>query len=280
MTMLRRRSSLALTAAILSLAAGCLAVENKLVFHPTYGGVETVSPEPPIRDLALKAVDGTPIHARWCPRSASAGAILYCHGNGGDLEVRARPVRELSRALGESVLIFDYPGYGRSGGRPSESGCYAAADAAYEWLTREQGVAPEQVVLFGESLGGGVAIDLASRLPHRALVVVKTFASIPDVAAEHVPLLPVRSLMINQFDNVSKISRCSGPVLVAQGDADRLVPFEHGLRLISAAGPQAVFVPLNGSGHNDPLPPDFYTVLKDFLDRQAPDPAGRVASDS
>jgi uncharacterized protein len=274
-----RRRLMFLTAAVLGLIAGCLALEDKIVFQPTTGRVEPVPPEPPVRDLTLRLDDGTPIHARWCPRSGSPVAVIYCHGNGGDLEIRARPIRDLGKALGESVLIFDYPGYGRSGGKPSESGCYAAADVVYAWLTQEQRVRPENVVIFGESLGGGVAIDLASRRPHRALVVLKTFTSIPDVAEEHIPFLPIRGLVTNNFSNEEKINRCKGPILIAQADSDQMVPFGHGLRLLSAAGPKALFVPLKASGHNDPLPPSFYAILKDFLDHSAPE-ATEPTSDS
>jgi fermentation-respiration switch protein FrsA (DUF1100 family) len=265
------RLLLVLVAAVLGFAAGCLAIENKLVFHPAHPTADDdLPPEPPVRDLTLRTADGIPVHARWCPRTGAAGAVIYCHGNGGNLEIRARPVRELGRALGESVLIFDYPGYGTSGGTVTEASCYAAADAAYDWLTRERGMSPERILIFGESLGGGVAVDLASRQPHRALVLVKTFASIPDVAADHVPLLPVRWLVTNQFDNAAKIGRCVGPVLIAQGDCDHVVPFEHGLRLAKAAGSAAQFVVLKGSDHNDPLPPEFYAELREFVDRKAP----------
>jgi pimeloyl-ACP methyl ester carboxylesterase len=144
------RPTIVLASAFLAFAAGCVSFEDSLVYHPLRCTSEEVAPEPPIRDLTLHAADGTAIHARWCPRPGSAGAIVYCHGNGGDLEIRARPVRELGKALGESLLIFDYPGYGRSGGQPSEAGCYAAADAAYDWLTKEQHIPPEQVLIFGE----------------------------------------------------------------------------------------------------------------------------------
>jgi uncharacterized protein len=251
-------------AAVLFAVAGCCAVENRLLYHPTHSVGDRTLPAP-IQDVELRTATGLNIHARWCPHPGARGAILYCHGNAGELGHRALAVRELWEALGESVLIFDYPGYGRSEGRPSEAGCYAAAGAAYDWLVQSQGIAPERIVLYGESLGGGVAVDLASRRPHRALVLVKTFTSVADVAEAHCPWLPLRWLVTNRFDNLAKIGRCAGPKIIAQADADRLVPFIHGRRLLDAAGP-ATFYTLEKSDHNDPLPADFYFALRKFLE--------------
>src|SRR5262249_29186117 len=160
----------------------------------------------------------------WCPHPHATGALLYCPGNAGNLDGRARLVRDLYQHLDESVLILDYPGFGRSGGSPSEAGCYAAADAAYDWLRDVQHIPPARLVLSAESLGGGVAVEPASRLPHRALVLVRTFASIPDVAEALFAPLPVRSLVKNRFDNETKLKQCPRPTFIAQADQDRLVP--------------------------------------------------------
>jgi hypothetical protein len=166
--------------------------------------------------------------------------------------------------LGESVLVFDYPGYGRSGGTPSEAGCYAGADAAYDWLTH-RGIPAERITLVGVSLGGGVAVDLAARRPARALVLVKTFTSIPDVAAHLVLGLPVRRLTTNRFDSLAKIGRCGQPLFVASGTKDHLIPYRHGLTLYEAANGPKTFYPIAGSDHDDPLTPEFFAALREFL---------------
>jgi pimeloyl-ACP methyl ester carboxylesterase len=243
---------------------GCCSLEDRLLYHPTRRADGPFAPAP-LRDVALHTADGTTIHARWRPHPGADGAVLFCHGNAGDLTDRTGVVERLGEALGESVLVFDYPGYGYSNGEPSELGCYAAADAAYTWLTRTQGVGPEHVIIYGESLGGGVAVDLASRVPHRALVLVKTFTSVPDVAEAHVPLLPARWLMPSRFDNLVKIARCRQPVFIAQGDADRLIPFVHGQQL-AAANPRAQLFVLHGADHNGPLGTESYAALRRFLD--------------
>src|SRR5438128_1593198 len=118
---------------LLVLFAGCLSVENSLVYHPAPGDVAAEAPATPIQDIELKLGDGIKIHARWAPHPLSQDAVLFCHGNGGNIEGWGRAVREIHQQMQSSVLIFDYPGYGKSEGRPNEPGCYAAAEAAYRW---------------------------------------------------------------------------------------------------------------------------------------------------
>jgi fermentation-respiration switch protein FrsA (DUF1100 family) len=170
------------------------------------------------------------------------------------------------------VLIFDYPGYGRSEGKPSEAGCYAAAHAAYQWLVAEQNIPADQIVIYGESLGGAVGIELASRVPHRALVLARTFASLPDVAQAHFSA-PVSSLASQRFDSVSRIERCPRPIFIAQADRDRVIPYHQGERLRDACRGKVELHRLRGLDHNDPLPLEFYTRLRDFLQTEAPLPS-------
>jgi pimeloyl-ACP methyl ester carboxylesterase len=250
---------------------GCLAsLENTLLYHPIPGAKAYEPPPAPIQDLELTMADGTKIHARWAPHPRATGAVLYCHGNGGNVEQWGRSVRETWDNLGESVLIFDYPGYGYSKGTPTEKSCCAAAETAYAWLAQTQKIPPGRILLMGESLGGGVAVDLAARLDHRALILVRTFTSVPDVADDQFPLLYSAPLVTNRFDNLTKIPSCKQPIFIAQADKDRIIPFRHGQRLLSAAAAPAEFCVLRGMGHNDPLPPEFYTSLKLFLGKVPP----------
>src|SRR5262249_15239623 len=152
-------------------------------------------PPPALRaeDVWLSLDGGVRVHAWWCPPEGwepGQGAVLYCHGNAGNLSHRAESIRRWQERLNTGVLIFDYPGYGRSTGRPGEAGCRAAADAACDWLLRERGVAPANVLLHGGSLGGAVAADLATRRPYRALVLLGTFTSVADMARRLYPWLP------------------------------------------------------------------------------------------
>lgn len=247
------------------LESGCASLENALIYYPEPGETPYQPPPPPIQDVELRTADGTKIHARWVPHPKAKGAILFCHGNGGNIDLWGRAVKEIWQNLEESVLIFDYPGYGHSGGRPSEMGCCAAAEAAYDWLVNQQNIPADFIVLYGESLGGGVAVDLASRRRHRALVLVRTFDSLTQVAGEKLPLLPVSWIMTNRFDSAAKIASCQRPIFIAHGDQDRLIPIQHGRRLHQACAVPAQFYTLRGLGHNEPLPADFYVRLRYFL---------------
>ncbi len=249
----------------LLLLTGCLSLENRLVYHPRPTDPKQTTPPPaPLEDVELRTADGVVIHARWCPRPEAKGVLLYCHGNAANLEYHARVTHDFATALDRSVLIFDYPGFGRSEGKPSEAGCYASAEAAYDWLTRVQKVPPERIVVCGESLGGGVAVDLASRRPHEALVLIRTFTSLPDVAKQKVVF--ASSVMFNRFDSLKKIPSCRSPVLIAQADQDKLMPFAQGEQLRDACKAPVRFHRLAGLEHNDPLPPEFFRAVRAFLD--------------
>jgi fermentation-respiration switch protein FrsA (DUF1100 family) len=245
-----------------------LALENSLVYHPIPASVEWWPPPgPEVRDVYLTTADGTRIHAWWYPKEGADGALLYFHGNAGNLSHRGPTIAVLRQELGVSVLIVDYPGFGRSDGSPSEAGCCAAADVAYAWLTRIQKVPAEKVLIYGSSLGGGVAVDLASRCEHRALILTKTFTSMPDVGQGLYPWLPVRWLMRNRYESLAKIERCKRPVFIAHGTADRLIPFAHGERLYAAANEPKQFHAMQGVDHNAAWSAGFFPALRDFLSK-------------
>jgi uncharacterized protein len=255
---------------VLLLLAGCQGVENSLVYHPSVSLAPSEAPPPPLQDVELKLPDGTAIHARWAPHPRATSVILYCHGNGGNLDSWLHPASDAFQQMDSSVLFFDYPGYGRSAGAPSEAGCYAAAEAAYRWLIDVQKVPPERILLWGESLGGAVAVELAGRKPHRALVLVRTFTSLPEVGDDQLPLLPCSLLMTNRFDSLQRIDKCRSPVFIASAEEDRLVLPRHGKRLHAACTAPAELCVLRGIGHNDPLPGGFYDALRGFLAAKAP----------
>lgn len=247
-----------------------LALENKLLFRPARA-VDNWTPPPPegnIEDIDLTCADGTRIHAWWCADANSDRALLYLHGNAGNLSWRGNSIVKLRNRLGVSVLIVDYPGYGKSDGAPTEQGCYQAADAGYDWIVSEKKVPAGNLILYGGSLGGGAAVDLASRREHRALVLVKTFTSAPDAARSVFWWLPVPMswLMTNRFDNLEKIRQCRRPVFITHGTTDEVIPYVQGERLFEAANEPKRFLALPGNGHNDPLPDEFFRSLREFLD--------------
>jgi pimeloyl-ACP methyl ester carboxylesterase len=228
-------------------------------------------PDLNVRDVNLTAGDGKAIHAWFSAPSGwrpEVGAVLYSHGNGSDLSQKQGNQRRWQLALGRAVLVYDYPGYGKSGGRPTEAGCYGAAEASYRWLVEEQKVPAREVVLLGSSLGTAMATELASRHDNRLLVLIGAFTSFPDIAQWTVPWYPSRWLVSNQLDNLGKIDRVRGPVFIAHGTADRKVPYWMGERLFQRAPQPKRFYPL-ASGHQHPAQPEFFEAVRAYLDETA-----------
>jgi fermentation-respiration switch protein FrsA (DUF1100 family) len=253
------------------IVAVLLFLENTLVYPATTAAVDWQPPSGhPAEDIELHSADGTRLHAWWCPYPETKDVLLLAHGNGGNLSHRGWHINQLRNSLGVSVLIFDYPGYGKSEGRPSEQGCYAAADAAYDWLTNVQKISGKRILLYGESLGGGVMVDLASRRPHRTLILDRTFTSLPDVAASRFFFLPAHLLMRNRMDSLSKIGKCHRPVFVMHGDIDHVIPFGLGQQLFEATNEPKRFFAMPGVDHNNLIPDVAFLALKEFLTAQAP----------
>jgi uncharacterized protein len=255
--------------AVLLGIVGCASFEDSVVFHPR---IETsLPPAPPgvvSSDFDLPLANNVKVHARLYAQQGATGTILFCPGNAGNMESRADTIKDLRVLLNMQVLIFDYPGYGASSGTPSEAGCYASADAAYEWL-RTQAAAKKlalgTIVIYGESLGGAVAVDLATKKPHDFLVLNRTFTSVPDVADYQMPLLPNSMLMHNRFETLSKIAKCPSPIFLANADKDGMVPLQQGNQLKLACTAPSVLYTMRGLGHNDSPPTEFYLRLRSFM---------------
>jgi uncharacterized protein len=243
--------------------------EDRIVFRPVTAAERWIdaSPSLPFRDLELDSDDGVKISARWFPCAGSSKAVLYCHPRGGNLSIalKSRDIEELQRQTSRSVLVFDYPGYGKSTGTPSESGCYSSARAAYEWLTGSAGINADRVLIVGRSLGTGVAVDLAGRVPCEALVLISPYTTLPEAGQFRCPVLPARWLMRNQFDSLSKISRCSCPILLVHGTKDDWVPFDHSRRLFAAAHEPKRLSIDPGANHSDQVLVGFFETLAGFL---------------
>lgn len=247
-------------------------LERRLVFHPTTMAESWSAPvDPKTKDVDFLSADGTKIHAWWLPGAdPAAGAVLLACGNGGNLSYRGQLAADLHRALGTGVLVFDYPGYGKNEGKPTEESCYAAGEAAYHWLTDDAKIPANRIILTGESLGGGTAVELATRHDHRALVLMYTFTSLPAAAKSHYPWLPTYTMMSTRFDNLSKIGRCNRPVFIAHGTADGIVPFSHAETLFAAANSPKEFFWVDGAGHDSGVATAMCVPLAKFLATNAP----------
>ena len=261
---------------ILALAYGGFSVllflsQEKLVYYPQIGREMQSTPRDHGLDyetLTLVTPDGERLDAWFVPKAQAQASVLILHGNAGNISHRMDSIAMFHR-LGYSVLIFDYRGYGRSTGHPSEAGLYRDAQTAWDNLTRQRGIPPKRIILFGESLGGGVASWLAAREQPGALVLSSAFISVPELAADLYPWLPAKWLARLRYDTRAALAGIHCPVLIAHSPDDEIVPFQHGQTLFAAAAEPKVFLPLAG-GHNDGfifMRPAWVAVLADFLRR-------------
>ncbi len=241
------------------------ALENSLIYPGTKAADGWIEPtDLATQEVWLNSSDGTKIHAWYLPCDGATGAIHFSHGNGGNLSHRDAAIHSLRDSFRRSVLIYDYPGYGHSEGRPSEAGVYAAAEAAWSWLKEK--FPEDRIVLFGESLGGGVAVELATRHNCEGLVLFSTFESLPKAAKAKMPWLPCETLMSNRFDNAAKLPGIHRPVFLAHGDADEVIPFEHSQRLFELANEPKRLRIRPGGTHNMPYDPEICAEAKEFIE--------------
>jgi pimeloyl-ACP methyl ester carboxylesterase len=226
-----------------------------------------VRPPPGCDLLTLRAPDGTRITALFgkplAPHPTSKHfTLLYFYGNGMCLATSLTVFNQF-RNLGFSVIAPDYEGYGMSDGHPSEPGCYAAADASYNYLFTRPDIDPTRIVATGWSLGAAVAIDLATRKPLAGLAAFSAFTSINDMSHILAPNIPAGLLITSRFDNLAKIPSAPCPLFLAHGTLDPLVPPEMQSRLAQAAKSSVTLVHVDGAGHND-----IFAVGGDSLYRQ------------
>lgn len=198
--------------------------------------------------VGLTAEDGVRLHGWWIPHPNPRAVVLHLHGNAGNISHRLELIR-IFHDLGLAVLIFDYRGYGRSEGRPSEAGTQRDALTAWRHLTEVRGIAPARIVLHGQSLGAALAAWLAARERPGGLILESAFTSVPELAAELYPWLPARWLARYDYDTRAYLGSVSCPVLVIHSPDDEIVPYAHGQRLYAAAAEPKAFLTLRGD-HN------------------------------
>jgi uncharacterized protein len=202
----------------------------------------------PLQDVSFTSTDGTRLFGWYVEPPTLRAALLWCHGNAGNIIDRLDNLSRLY-AAGFAVFLFDYRGYGRSEGLPTEAGLYRDADAAYrELLARVQA---DRVVIFGRSLGAGVAGDVAAKHPAAGLILESCFPSVPALARFHYHGFPVDWLLRARFPLAERVREIRVPLLFTHGDRDELVPLELGRRVFEAANPPKTLYVVAGANHND-----------------------------
>ena len=220
--------------------------QSHLIYAPRREIIATpASSGLPFEEVSFASADGTRLSGWWVPSGQAEWTVLFCHGKGGNISYYLPPV-EVFNDLGLNVLVFDYRGYGMSGGTPGERGTYLDTEAAWNYLVRERGLDASRIVVCGRSLGGPMAAWLASRRQPAGLLLEATFTSIPELGQELYPLFPIRLLARYDYDTLEYVSRKSCPLLVVHSRGDRLISFEHGRRLYETAAEPKAFLEISG----------------------------------
>lgn len=222
-------------------------------------------------EISTRTQDGESIHGYLIRRQGQASArrpvLLLSHGNAGTIADRLHRVAHIQKRIDVDVALYDYRGYGKSSGSPTEEGTYQDARAVYDWLLAH-GFSADRIVLFGESLGCAVSVQLALDRRVRAVILEAPFASIRAMAKRVMPLLPVGPFLRTRYDNQTKIARLTVPLMVVHGTQDEVIPFSQGQAVYDAAPQPKRFVQVDGAHHNDVYivgGQQYLTALDEFL---------------
>jgi fermentation-respiration switch protein FrsA (DUF1100 family) len=238
---------------------------SEIEFTPDQTGLE-------YENIFFTTQDGLTLHGWFVPAVGDQGAAdgqtwVWFHGNGGNIGHRLEELTLLHQRLKVNLFLFDYRGYGRSQGSPSEKGTYLDARAALQYLVERPGVDPDQIVYFGRSLGAAVAVELAVARPPKGMVLVSPFSSVREMVKMAVPFPAAGWLVRNHYPTISRIPNVQVPVLVIHGDLDETVPIAQGRKLFEAANEPKTFRELTGAAHNDTYiaaPEAFFGALEQF----------------
>jgi fermentation-respiration switch protein FrsA (DUF1100 family) len=247
-------------------------MQPRLLYYPNVPSRElTATPatiELDYEAVTLQTDDGLRLSAWFIPHPAPRATLLFFHGNAGNLSHRLESIR-LFHDLGLAVFIIDYRGYGQSEGSPSEAGTYRDAAAAWDYLVTKRHIAPQEIVIFGRSLGAAIAAELASRTRPAALIIESAFTSVPNMAARIYPWLPVRWLSRYHYDTQTALESLTCPVLIIHSREDDIIPYAEGEQLFTHAREPKQFLELHG-GHSDGflVSREAYTQgIDDFLEK-------------
>jgi len=253
--------------AYIILTAIIVIFQSRLVYSPT----RKMNTSPAdigldFEEITLRTSDNINLTAWMIPAASPNGVLLFCHGNSGNISNRLDSIRIFNQ-LGLSVFVFDYRGYGRSDGQPSENGTYNDALAAWQYLISRRNVSPNDIIIFGRSLGGAVAAWLASRYSPRFLIVEGGFTSIADVGSDLYPYLLVRPFIRYDYRTIDYIKKVKCPILIIHSVDDKVSSIHYGRKLYEAAGNPKEFLEIRGNHYDGFLTSgeSYIAGLKSFL---------------
>jgi hypothetical protein len=245
--------------------------ESHLIFFPDYPNRLAGDWHPhglPVEDVWLTSSDGTKLHAWWIPNQNAKFTFLAFHGNAANVANRAS-VYEFLSDTPANILALEYRGYGRSDGKPSETGFYRDADAAYAYLVTSRGLDPNTIISFGQSLGTAVAANLAARHKMGGVLLEAPFLSASRAARKIFWFLPGTSLLVySQFDTQARLKKINAPILIVHCTQDPVIPFHFGQEVYDAARPPKTFLSINGYCHEEAsviAPAEYHAALIKFL---------------
>ena len=223
--------------------------QARLIFYPSRTlGQTPADIKLDYEEVFLQGRDAVEIHGWWLPAENARATLLFLHGNAGNISHRLDSLK-IFHDLGLDTLIIDYRGYGKSRGKPSEQGTYLDAMAAWRYLTEDKGIRPQQIIIFGRSLGGAVAVRLAADTRVAGLILESTFTSITDVGRQHYPYLPVNYLARIHYPSIDRIDKINSPLLCIHSREDEIIPYRLGRALYDRAAEPKYFLEITG-GHN------------------------------
>jgi len=260
---------LILGALYLAVLAYFYSAQRSLLYFPshTYSTPREALADPSLRELPVETTDGVALKGWYAPRTKRPLTLVYFHGNGDDLQSSA-PIAALYLKAGYGFLIAEYRGYSGLPGAPTEAGLYEDARAYLRGLIAS-GVDPKQIVLFGRSLGTGVAVQMATEFQTGGLMLLSPYRSIPEVAESEFPFLPAELLIKDRFQTFKKIASITTPMLVANGGQDDVIPPSQGRSVFALANEPKTFFFAAAAGHNNMFEFGFGAASLDWLDRLA-----------
>jgi len=215
---------------------------SKIDFTPDMAGLS-------FEDIYFKTEDDILLNGWFIPADDARKTLLFFHGNGGNISHRLESMK-IFHEMGLSVFIIDYRGYGQSQGTTSEQGTYRDAEAAWQFLTETRGISDEDIIIFGRSMGGAVAIWLAGKHTPNLLILESAFTSVADMAKHYYPYLPTHLLVRIKYASIDRIEDIHCPILISHSQTDEIIPYKYGRALFEKARAPKSFLELKG-GHND-----------------------------